>query len=72
METTVTGFGNMIKDFFHMATWMEPFGGIKVVKKRISLKIGQYSTGHGGSFMHRLLDCLSRVSQKDVHLKKLY
>lgn len=29
METTVTGFGNMIKDFFHMATWMEPFGGIK-------------------------------------------
>ena len=28
METTVTGFGNMLRDFFHMATWMEPFGGI--------------------------------------------
>ena len=39
METTVTGFGNMIKDFFHMATWMEPFGGIKVVKKRISPRL---------------------------------
>ena len=22
-------FGNMLRDFFHMATWMEPFGGIK-------------------------------------------
>ena len=72
METTVTGFGNMIKDFFHMATWMEPFGGIKGRKETNFLKIGQYSIGHGGSFMHRLLDCLSRVSQKDVHLKKLY
>lgn len=29
METTITGFGNMLRDFFHMATWMEPFGGIK-------------------------------------------
>ncbi|PZL02364.1 choline transporter [Staphylococcus aureus] len=29
METTVTGFGNMWRDFFHMATWLEPFGGIK-------------------------------------------
>ncbi|HCT6567742.1 TPA: BCCT family transporter [Staphylococcus aureus] len=29
METTVTGFGNMLRDFFHMATWLEPFGGIK-------------------------------------------
>lgn len=29
METTLTGFGNMMRDFFHMATWMEPFGGIK-------------------------------------------
>ena len=28
METTLTGFGNMMRDFFHMATWMEPFGGI--------------------------------------------
>ncbi|MCO0861067.1 BCCT family transporter [Staphylococcus pasteuri] len=28
METTVTGLGNMINDFFHMATWVEPFGGI--------------------------------------------
>ncbi|PTF04927.1 choline transporter [Staphylococcus devriesei] len=29
METTITGFGNMLRDFFHMATWVEPFGGIK-------------------------------------------
>ncbi len=29
METTVTGFGNMLRDFFHMATWFRPFGGIK-------------------------------------------
>lgn len=29
METTITSFGNMLRDFFHMATWMEPFGGIK-------------------------------------------
>ncbi|HDJ7520174.1 BCCT family transporter [Staphylococcus aureus] len=29
METTVTGFGNMLRGFFHMATWLEPFGGIK-------------------------------------------
>lgn len=29
METTLTGFGNMMRDFFHMATWMEPFGGIR-------------------------------------------
>lgn len=28
METTVTGFGNMLKNFFQMATWLEPFGGI--------------------------------------------
>ncbi|EKU50112.1 BCCT family transporter [Staphylococcus massiliensis] len=28
METTVTGLGNMLKNFFHMATWLEPFGGI--------------------------------------------
>ena len=28
METTVTGLGNMMRDFFHMATWVEPFGGI--------------------------------------------
>ncbi|MCS4485707.1 BCCT family transporter [Staphylococcus americanisciuri] len=28
METTVTSFGNMIKNFFQMATWLEPFGGI--------------------------------------------
>ncbi len=48
METTVTGFGNMLRDFFHMATWLEPFGGIKGRKKRISHKTGQYSTGHGG------------------------
>ena len=29
METTITSFGNMLRDFFHMATLMEPFGGIK-------------------------------------------
>ena len=29
METALTGFGNMMRDFFHMATWMEPFGGIR-------------------------------------------
>lgn len=29
METTLTGFGNMMRDFFHMATWMERFGGIR-------------------------------------------
>ena len=29
METTLTGFGNMMRDFFHMATWMEPYGGIR-------------------------------------------
>lgn len=28
METTVTSFGNMIKNFFQMATWLEPFGGV--------------------------------------------
>ncbi|MBI5974409.1 BCCT family transporter [Staphylococcus canis] len=28
METTVTGFGNMLKNFFQMATWLEPFGGL--------------------------------------------
>lgn len=28
METTVTSFGNMLKNFFQMATWLEPFGGI--------------------------------------------
>lgn len=28
METTVSGFGNMLKNFFRMATWLEPFGGI--------------------------------------------
>ncbi|MBM0867142.1 BCCT family transporter [Staphylococcus auricularis] len=28
METTVTGFGNMLKNFFQMASWLEPFGGI--------------------------------------------
>ena len=60
METTITGFGNMLRDFFHMATWMEPFGGIKDVKKRISLKIGRFSIGHGGLFTHHLLDSLLR------------
>ncbi|MCU5745424.1 BCCT family transporter [Staphylococcus sp. SQ8-PEA] len=29
METTVTSIGNMLRDFFHMATWLEPFGGIQ-------------------------------------------
>ena len=28
METTVTSFGDMLKNFFQMATWLEPFGGI--------------------------------------------
>ncbi|RIP37079.1 BCCT family transporter [Staphylococcus gallinarum] len=28
MEATVTGFGDMLKNFFQMATWLEPFGGI--------------------------------------------
>jgi len=28
METTITGMGNMLKNFFQMATWIEPFGGI--------------------------------------------
>lgn len=28
METTVSGLGNMLKNFFRMATWLEPFGGI--------------------------------------------
>lgn len=28
METTITSMGNMIKNFFEMATWLEPFGGI--------------------------------------------
>lgn len=28
METTITSMGNMIKNFFQMATWLEPFGGI--------------------------------------------
>ncbi|RIN34576.1 BCCT family transporter [Staphylococcus succinus] len=28
METTVTAFGDMLKNFFQMATWLEPFGGI--------------------------------------------
>lgn len=28
METSITGMGNMIKNFFQMATWIEPFGGI--------------------------------------------
>ncbi len=37
METTVTGFGNMLRDFFHMATWLEPFGGIKGRKKKMNL-----------------------------------
>lgn len=27
METTVSSVGLMIKDFFRMATWLEPFGG---------------------------------------------
>ncbi|WP_436862744.1 BCCT family transporter [Staphylococcus caeli] len=28
METTITSMGNMVKNFFQMATWLEPFGGI--------------------------------------------
>jgi len=28
METTVSGLGNMLKNFFRMATWLEPFGGV--------------------------------------------
>lgn len=28
METTVTSFGDMLKNFFQMATWLEPLGGI--------------------------------------------
>ena len=28
METTVTSVGDLLKNFFHMATWLEPFGGI--------------------------------------------
>lgn len=28
METTVSSLGNMLKNFFQMATWLEPFGGI--------------------------------------------
>lgn len=28
VETTITSMGNMIKNFFEMATWLEPFGGI--------------------------------------------
>ncbi|WP_256083369.1 BCCT family transporter, partial [Staphylococcus aureus] len=28
-ETTVKGVGNMLRDFFHMVTWLELFGGIK-------------------------------------------
>src|SRR5699024_11416659 len=28
METTVSSLGNMLKNFFQMITWLEPFGGI--------------------------------------------
>ena len=28
METTVSSLGNMLKNFFQMSTWLEPFGGI--------------------------------------------
>lgn len=28
METSITGLGNMVKNFFQMATWIEPFGGV--------------------------------------------
>ncbi|MGT0298720.1 hypothetical protein ACV566_04665 [Staphylococcus aureus] len=31
-------FGNMLRDFFHMATWLEPLVVLKVEKKRISHK----------------------------------
>ena len=41
-------FGNMLRDFFHMATWMEPFGGIHGRKETHFLKIGQFSIGLGG------------------------
>ena len=48
METTVSGLGNMLKNFFRMATWLEPFGGIGDRKETNFLKIGQYSIGLGG------------------------
>lgn len=31
METTVSSVGLMLKDFFRMATWLEPFGGYRDV-----------------------------------------
>ncbi|MFB9860972.1 BCCT family transporter [Salinicoccus siamensis] len=32
METTVSSVGLMMKDFFRMATWLEPFGGFKGIE----------------------------------------
>lgn len=60
METTITGFGNMLRDFFHMATWMEPFGGIKGRKETNFPQDWTIFIGHGGLFTHHLLDCLLR------------
>ena len=42
METTITGFGNMLRDF---STWQRGWNHLvelKDVKKRISLKIGRF------------------------------
>ena len=72
METTLTGFGNMMRDFFHMATWMEPFGGIRNRNETNFLKIGRYFIGHGGLYMHHLLVYLLLEFQKVVVSKKSY
>lgn len=72
METTLTGFGNMMRDFFHMATWMEPFGGIRNRKETNFLKIGRYFIGHGGLYTHHLLVYLLLEFQKVVVSKKSY
>nr|WP_232796308.1 BCCT family transporter [Staphylococcus canis] len=33
METTVSSMGLMFRDFFRMATWLEPFGGLNGIPK---------------------------------------
>ena len=33
METTLSSVGLMFRDFFRMATWLEPFGGLGNISK---------------------------------------
>ncbi|MGT2653266.1 BCCT family transporter [Staphylococcus aureus] len=39
METTVTGFKNRSRDFFHMATWLEPFVVLKVERNEFPTRL---------------------------------